>query len=245
MTTTADVPATATLQMIRAEISVRDFQRWMGTKRLQDPDHAMHCLMAECFGDLAPKPFRLILPRGAPTGVLYGYGQADADALREEAAIGADPLQYRMVTRGLESKLMPSQWQAGRSLNFEVRIRPTRRLKRPADNGEHTAERDAFLMQALDPNRETKSREEVYGTWLAEQLQKSGAAELNSSSLRSFLRTRSQRKQGGRRIEGPDAVMQGSLTIKDPEEFSSLLARGIGRNRAYGYGMLLLRPGRG
>ena len=48
----------APLQMIRAEIGLRDFQRWMGMRRLQDPDHAMHCLLTECFGkDLAPKPF--------------------------------------------------------------------------------------------------------------------------------------------------------------------------------------------
>ena len=49
----ANAPAaTGALQMVRAEVSVRDFQRWMGTRRLQDPDHAMHCLLTECFGDL-------------------------------------------------------------------------------------------------------------------------------------------------------------------------------------------------
>ena len=46
----------STLQMIRAEVDLREFQRWMGNKRLQDPDHAMHCLLTECFGDLAPSP---------------------------------------------------------------------------------------------------------------------------------------------------------------------------------------------
>ena len=46
MTTTPNVPApTGALQMVRAEVNVRDFQRWMGTRRLQDPDHAMHCLL--------------------------------------------------------------------------------------------------------------------------------------------------------------------------------------------------------
>ena len=98
MTTTLnDQAATAALQMVRAEVSVRDFQRWMGTRRLQDPDHAMHCLLTECFGDLAPKPFRLMLTRGASTGCLYGYGNADAVALREAAAVCADPLQSRIL----------------------------------------------------------------------------------------------------------------------------------------------------
>ena len=96
MTTTLnDQAATAALQMVRAEVNVRDFQRWMGTRRLQDPDHARHCLLTECFGDLAPKPFRLMVTRGASTGCLYGYGHADAVALREAAAVCADPLQSR------------------------------------------------------------------------------------------------------------------------------------------------------
>ena len=50
------------------------------------------------------------------------------------------------------------------------------------------------------------------------------------------------RKRHARYSEGPDAVMRGVLTITDPDAFSSLLASGIGRHRAYGYGMLLLRP---
>ena len=77
MTTIANAPeGTATLQMVRADVNVRDFQRWMGTRRLQDPDHAMHCLLTETFGELAPKPFRLMIPRGCRRGTLYGYGSA-------------------------------------------------------------------------------------------------------------------------------------------------------------------------
>ena len=65
MTTTAHPPATTgVLKMLRAEVNIRDFQRWMGTRRLQDPDHAMHCLLTECFGDLAPRPFRLMARHG-------------------------------------------------------------------------------------------------------------------------------------------------------------------------------------
>ena len=50
---------TEPLQMVRAEISVRDFQRWMGIRRLQDPDHGMHCLLVESFGTGpgSPGPF--------------------------------------------------------------------------------------------------------------------------------------------------------------------------------------------
>ena len=36
--------------------------------------------------------------------------------------------------------------------------------------------------------------------------------------------------------------MQGTLEVIDPTMFAGLVANGVGRHRAYGYGMLLLRP---
>ena len=65
---------------------------------------------------------------------------------------------------------------------------------------------------------------------------------MESAELRSFQRTRAVRKLRARHSEGPDAVMRGVLTITDAAAFTALLAQGIGRHRAYGYGMLLLRP---
>ena len=47
-----------------------------------------------------------------------------------------------------------------------------------------------------------------------------------------------------RHSEGPDAVMRGNITVTDSDAFTRLLSHGIGRHRAYGYGMLLLRPTR-
>ena len=238
----------ASLQMIRAEIGLRDFQRWMGMRRLQDPDHAMHCLLTECFGkELAPKPFRMMTPRGGRHGCLYGYGAADADALRDAAAMFACPLQAGIIPAGrIESKPMPSEWQIGKKLGFEIRVRPTRRLTRPiGDSGKcHVAERDAFLMQALDESRETRSREAVYSDWLAERLESCGGAELEpcSTKLVSFQRSRAVRRQHTRHSEGPDALMRGNLVVTDGDAFAKLLAGGVGRHRAYGYGMLLLRP---
>ena len=88
-------PQAATLQMIRAEINVREFHRWMGSRRLQDPDHAMHCLLTECFGKpphegdgLAPKPFRLITTPGRRRqGTLVRLTvRAGAEEMREAAA---------------------------------------------------------------------------------------------------------------------------------------------------------------
>ena len=246
-TATNAVPEAATLQMLRAEVNVRDFQRWMGTRRLQDPDHAMHCLLTECFGDLAPKPFRMIVPRGGLNGCLYGYGQAAADDLRETAAMCADPLQARVIpASSIDSKPMPTQWSVDKRLGFEVRIRPV--IRKARGSGWEEAELDVFQVKAeAFPRREMPySREQVYAEWLANKLVGSGGVTLDveRTKLVSFQRTRAHRKLHARHSEGPDAVMRGILTITDSAAFANLLARGIGRHRAYGYGMLLLRPAR-
>ena len=244
--TTGVATAAAPLQMIRADIDVRDFWRWASTKRLQDLDHAMHCLLTESFGALAPRPFRVIIPRGASRGVLYGYGTGDADALREAAGICADPLQCRIIPAAyLHSKAMPAEWQTDKQLGFETRIRPVVRRSRNADC-RPGKEWDAFQLEAVQyPKGEMpRSREEVYAGWLSDQFERRGGAQLDVSKTKlvAFQRIRAVRKRHAGYSEGPDAVMRGILTITDSDAFTALLAHGIGRHRAYGYGMLLLRP---
>ena len=114
--TPADTTALAPLQMQRAEVNVREFQRWAGMRRLQDTDHAMHCLLREAFGELAPQPFRLIVPRGGSRGCLYGYGRASAGRiagrgqhLRRPAAVaGAAPVRHRQQADAVGM----ARWQA-------------------------------------------------------------------------------------------------------------------------------------
>ena len=245
VSTPVNTPALAPLQMVRAEVNVREFQRWAGMRRLQDSDHAMHCLLKETFGELAPQPFRLIVPRGGSRGCLYGYGRASAGDLQEAANTFADPQQLRALPPSIiDSKPMPSEWQSGKRLGFELRVRPVlRKCGRSATPG---AEQDVFQVEAERyPKKEMPhSREEVYAGWLSGKLNEDQGVSLDSSQTKlvSFQRTRSFRKLHTRYVEGPDAVMRGGLTITDPEAFAQLLARGVGRHRAYGYGMLLLRP---
>ncbi|MCY4060014.1 MAG: type I-E CRISPR-associated protein Cas6/Cse3/CasE [Gammaproteobacteria bacterium] len=36
--------------------------------------------------------------------------------------------------------------------------------------------------------------------------------------------------------------MHGVLVVRESDAFAQLVRRGVGRHRAYGYGMMLLRP---
>ena len=102
------------------------------------------------------------------------------------------------------------------------------------------------------------TREEIYRQWLAERLGE--AAELREAGLTALADARlwrrgvpsegaSRRMHGHPRRRGKgavigrrDAVFEGTLRITDAAAFTSLLARGVGRHRAFGFGMLLLRP---
>ena len=234
--------------MVRADVDLRSFHRWAASRQLIprgtfDEGYTMHCLLVETFGDIAPKPFRLITSRQG--GVLYGYTHASAGPLRDAAASFADPLQALVLPKeSIETKEMPSDWNSGKRLGFEVLTRPVVRQTRNAESP--GAERDAFQREAeqLPHGAMLRSRDEVYSQWLSDQFARRGHAQLVECRLRSFQRVRVVRRLHGPSVEGPSALMQGTLLVGEPERFSKLLRGGFGRHRSYGYGMLLLRPPR-
>jgi CRISPR system Cascade subunit CasE len=203
-------------------------------------------LLRAAFGELAPKPFRLIERLGRPD-YLLGYSTADPSALREHAAMFPDPLVNSALNLpSLAVMWMPTTFAAGTQLGFEVRVRPVMREHRNGDR-ELIHERDAFVAAVDGLGREQKLvRERVYVDWLQARLAAGGAKAraVRAASLRRcrVLRTGADRKPV--LVEGPDVVLEGTLAVIDLEAFAALLTRGVGRHRAFGFGMLLLKaPG--
>ena len=247
------------LHMVRATIDVSALARWAwdrgwagGGRRLgYDEGRALHHLVDEVFGPGALRPFRLLVPPRSRTGTLYGYASADAPALRDVAGALAKPDHLTVLTlERLDSRFMPDVWRVGRRLGFDVRVRPVQRLRdalsTSTGNMPAGAEVDAFLREALRSHPEApdgmersgRTREAVYLDWIAQRLAPAARLDPDSSRLVRFRRTRVSR--GGTSVEGPDAIVHGTMTVVDREAFASLLRQGIGRHRAYGYGMLLL-----
>ena len=235
---------TGQLVMTKTELDLRGFQRWMGQRRIDDHDLALHRLLKEGLGDTAPKPFYLDWHNRS----LLGYGTADAAILTHLLRIYADPSQASLFRR-IDSKVMPKTWAKGQTLGFKVRVIPVTRVARKRDDTEETRglpkkEMDAFVIRSAQVGPDTPlERGEVYGEWLSEQMAPYGV-EVVSSRMTGFAIQRVYRKQEGRRLERPDVEMRGVLRIGDPEGFRKLLGRGVGRHLAYGFGMLLLRPPR-
>ena len=211
------------------------FAQDQGINRNSDEDlgYVLHAWTKALFQELAPQPFRLLHGRSQR---LLAYSQQAGAVLMEQAQTFANPLALG-VTRidDLQyAKRMPEQWKTGRRLGFEVLFCPTSRK-----NGH---EKDLYLhhLERHPEGARIDSREQVYRDWLVKQFNQ--AAHLEAAELEHF-RFVSQYRRGIKiKLQRPQVCFKGILRIDDSDCFKNLLARGIGRHRAFGYGMLLLRP---
>lgn len=258
---------TASLYLVRTRIDTVALAAYGARLNILDDDlgYALHHALRRRFGAAAPQPFRLMAPDTCGSEALFlGYctdpaaleqpvslpnpeGDWTESDLTGPAAVFPDPFEARPI---------PTDWREGLPLRFEVLVRPVRRhgpklrAARLATGMTATGtEHDAFqsAVELLERGNHDRTRESVYLEWLTERL--GDAADLDGATLASFRRTRVFRGvpgKGGRTrrgIEGPEALIQGRMIVRDPAAFAPMLSRGVGRHGAFGYGMLLLRPG--
>jgi CRISPR system Cascade subunit CasE len=242
-----------TLFMLRLDPDHHAAARWFAAEgllngRADDGAYRWHALLTATFGKaLAPKPFHVLARRNRPTQLL-AYTIEPPEKLDEAARSFADPLALAALGLGkdpLAAKSMPL-FAANRLLRFSVLVRPTVRIDRDGDRN-RTEEGDAYALavrRALAAALPKPDRTAVYRDWLAQKLEAGGARPLDIA-LVGLHRIPSLRRNGERRlvpVEGHSAAMTGVLEVTDADRFAALLARGIGRHRAFGYGMLLLQP---
>ena len=245
--------------LIHVPMDMRAFNQWTADRGFVrrgtfDEGYALHVLLSSTFGKGVMQPFRLFWSARRRNASLYAYGDEDGATLREIAEDSATPdcLAALSVTR-LRSKTMRTEFSTNQRLGFDIRVRPVRRLHSAAvgPNGRTMnkgAEIDAFVAHVMreTPNQKPTSgsvprREAVYCDWLAERFGSAVRLDKNECRLASFRRTRAVRGDGPG-PEGPDATIHGELTVSTPGQFSHQLRHGLGRHKAFGYGMLLLRP---
>lgn len=240
------------IHMIRLSIDtskMMEYGRRIGLPiRNVDAGYLVHCQLTELFGSQCPKPFSIQGQSGRMLEVL-GYSSGDAASLVKYADSFADPWLHGSVDWStLSSKPMPSSWEVGQRLGFEVRACPVKRMARGSTRIRPGAEVDVFLAHcSAEAKDQGEDRARVYRDWLKEQVDRMGGASIVRSELVGFHIDRMlRRKQGETRTSSisdrPTAVFRGLLEVRNPTAFSGSLARGVGRHRAFGYGMLLLRP---
>ena len=197
--------------------------------------YALHVWLAAMFGAHAPKPFRFV----EKSYELMGYAQADAATLLDHAHAFAPAHAFAALTPdSLATKALPASWREGQRLQIDV-------LACPVSRKENT-EKDVYL-RALDLQGDaTPSRSEIYAEWFRRQW--NSTLEFEQLELIGFSRRRLLRRplidgqRNSRSIERPQATFRAIVRVVDDKAFSTTLARGIGRHRAFGFGMVLLKP---
>lgn len=197
----------------------------------------LHAWLAALFGELAPKPFRYFERRRE----VLAYARTDRASLLDQARAFAPPLAWQALdAAGVASKPMPLKWRSGQRLHLEVLACPVTR--------KDDEEKDVYL-RAIDRLGEAApARTEVYRRWFAAQWHDTvrlESVELIGMRARSVL-LRRDRRNGNRlrAVERPQALFGADAIVNDTAAFAAHLARGIGRHRAFGFGMVLLSPPR-
>ena len=206
--------------------------------------YGVHAWLGAAFGELAPQPWRLLMDKRRPPRIL-GYASHDAGTFQQRLAEFAEPGTFQVCPEPesmIAGRTMPT-WAKGCYLGFQTLACP---IGRKAGSG---IEKDLFLIHAdAEENSEGLCRETIYGNWAKERFSRHSVT-VNSIRLKGFRLAKQKRrgrskkgKRVFRRIVCPQALLEGELTIGDPADFTRLLSRGMGRHRAFGYGMILLRP---
>ncbi len=229
---------TTTVHMLELRLNAPALIRFaqehdINRNRDEDLGYATHAWLKALLQERSPKPFRLILGKYPK---LIGYSPEPGEALLEQAQTFASPLAQGVtqIDDLRHAKPMPQEWRPGRRLGFEVMTCPTSR------KDGHEKDIYRHRMERLTEEEQAPSREQVYQDWLAGQF--GNAARLESVKLEQFSFVSHYRRGMKKKLDRPQALLKGIFNVADSDTFSVLLARGIGRHRAFGYGMLLLRP---
>lgn len=195
--------------------------------------YTLHAWFAALFGTQTPKPYRYLERRSE----VLAYATTDAATLLAHAQAFASPQAWAALDPGgVASKPMPDAWKTGQRLHLEVLTCPVSR--------QDDEEKDLYLRALSRLGNAAPPRAEVYQTWFIKQwgdAVRLEQVEVLGMTARSRLLRRARNGTNRLRIvERPQALFSAGAVILDPDRFSGLLARGIGRHRAFGFGMVLL-----
>ncbi|MGE4554305.1 MAG: type I-E CRISPR-associated protein Cas6/Cse3/CasE [Desulfovibrionaceae bacterium] len=233
------------LYMLHLELEPRPLYEWarQGGLDTRDRGYLVHSAMRAAFGKAAPQPFAVFGNARNPRLKVLGYAERGREALLPGLALAEPVLAATFPEAVLDERALPDRFPAEGEFGFRVECCPVTRCTMP--DGKQR-EKDAFLA-ACDARPEGGvERADVYVAWLAAELARGGGAELLDGAMQGFQLFTPVRRGDAKGAKGmgrrPRAALTGRLRVREPGAFGALLARGIGRHRAFGLGMLLLRP---
>jgi CRISPR system Cascade subunit CasE len=214
-----------TLAQLRNDtVQARDFARKLA---LRGPGDHGHGLVWTLFGD-DPDATRDFLYREAEPGRLL--------------IVSARPPKGDEAVWSLKSRPYTPTPAAGQRLGFSLRANPT--ISWSQKGRARSLVRDVLLHAKKQAGRplSPEEREEACLSWLEARAPQLGVKlDRDLSHVAAFQQLRVPRKSG-KPAEFLAVDFEGVLAVEDPAPLSRALTTGIGKGRAYGLGLLLLRP---
>lgn len=214
-----------------------------------DLGYLVHARITSLFEGDSPRVFSFderSIHESEYTTVL-GYTKKPADDLSADAQRFSDPIGWDTVDWSqFASKPLRLGFQRGQVFGFKVRVCPV------VFDTMSGKEIDAFDVAKRRANGRYVNRSAVYQTWVTDRLswcngQRSVRVmglRLEQSRSTVFFRQAVRDESGERRplfFRHPDATLVGTLEVMNAELFQQTFMLGVGRQKAFGFGMLLLR----
>jgi hypothetical protein len=201
---------------------------------LGDDGLIVKTILTEAFGGPLLRPWRIERIH-AGIATLLAYTETDPERLASLYSASLPSVQAAVTVVGAASVAI----QTGVRYPFSIRLCPAIRVT-PREGVRH-GERDAFLV-AVDRNPDQHhDRLQVYAEYLASRLPGAELMSVEATQaprLKPMFRPGNNRKLARKTL--PDASLAGTLRTTDAATLVAAMRAGIGRQRAYGYGMLRL-----
>lgn len=227
----------------RVRVATRGLNRSDLLKLLSGDAYANHQLLWRLFTQAEERPF------------LFRQ-EMEKEQLDFQASPRGLPLFYVLSSRepeavsGLlecESKHFDPQLASGDRLIFKLRANPT--VARKKEGGKHSRRHDVLMdakwqcrQQGRDTPWEVKEAMDASAErWLENRSEELGFSLDTKPQLSGYRQHQWRRKQGQIRFSSVD--YEGVLTVTDPERMRTALFSGVGRSRAFGCGMVMVRRG--
>lgn len=158
---------------------------------------------------------------------------------------GTEPIAYRGIN--VETKLYTPKLKSGQQLAFTLVANPV--VARKTEGKRHSIKHDVWMdakKQAKDMNLNLQEQKEYCEKktkeWLISRAEKHGfSVGKNSIIIDGYLQHHLYKRNNPKPLRFSSVHFEGILTVIDPEIFCNTLYYGIGKSKAFGCGLLLVK----
>lgn len=187
---------------------------------------------------------------------LFKEAQAREFLYREEMGAAGKPEFFVLSTTApacdgtvlnVQSKTFRPKLSIGQRLGFKLRVNPTVCI---TDNQGKSKRHDVLMHAKKQPDAQALAAADLAivmqraaHSWIADERRlQSWGVELEALPDMISYEQHKSKKRGGQNVQFSSVDFQGVLTVKEPELFLTQYAKGFGRAKALGCGLMLIRP---